>query len=288
MRVSVSVGEYAKVPYCVPGLEVEVSSMEELCYCIRENAFLLDGAFLDDGLLNWIEKECGLGELVKKLHPLVHKKGTLSMFAAAILRYVGFYDEETIQETARVLKQGAGLSRIEKRKSQIDYLVKNKRYRLGIRGYDELLEKWQEPPEGTEEGALAARGFLAGIWHNKGVAFAGMMLYDKAAECFRQAYELDGNKEDCMDYLAARRMQLSEGEYVSFAAEHKELYQSTLELEKRMEQYVQEWETQPNYLRICNMQEIRSGGDRQRYIQDSQRLIRALKESYRKCQRSND
>lgn len=292
MRISVCVGEYAKTPYRIPGLEIEVRSMEELSYCIRENAFLLDAAFMSDGLLDWIEKECGLKELAKKLHPLVHRKGTLSEFASAILEYVGFYDGEKIQETIRLLKQGAGLSRIEKRKNQIDYLVKNKRYRPGIRGYDELLEKWQEQRERQEEGASeqspAARAFLAGIWHNKGVAFAGMMLYDRAAECFLQAYELDRQEEDCMDYLAARRMGLTEGEYVSFAAEHKEMYRSTLELEKRMEQYLQEWETQPDYLRLYHMQEIRDGGDRQRYHEDSERMVRALKESYRKCQRSSD
>ena len=58
MRISVSVGEYAKTPYYVPGIERSVYCMEELCYCIREDAFLLDLTFLNDGLLDWIEREC--------------------------------------------------------------------------------------------------------------------------------------------------------------------------------------------------------------------------------------
>ena len=33
MRVSVCVGDYAKKPYCVPGLEVNVFCLEELCCC---------------------------------------------------------------------------------------------------------------------------------------------------------------------------------------------------------------------------------------------------------------
>ena len=57
MRISVCVGNYAKVPYRIPELEVNVFSVEELCYCIKENAFLLDLSLLDDGLLNWIERE---------------------------------------------------------------------------------------------------------------------------------------------------------------------------------------------------------------------------------------
>ena len=35
MRVSVCVGDYAKKPYCVPGLEVNVFCLEELCCCLK-------------------------------------------------------------------------------------------------------------------------------------------------------------------------------------------------------------------------------------------------------------
>lgn len=286
MRVSVSVGCYAEKPYRIPGLEVDVYSMEELCYCIRENAFLLDPSFLSDGLLGWIEEECGLRELARSLHPLVHKKGTLSEFASAILSYVGFYDQETVRETVQVLKQGAGLDAIERRKRQIDYLVRNKRYKSAISGYDALLDRWQEQ-ESRGEGMPAA-GCLAKIWHNKGVAFAGLMLYDRAAECFRKTYELEQKEDYCMSYLAARRMLLSEREYVAFTSEHKELYQYTMRLEKQMERYVREWEQHPDYLRLYNRRELRSGGDVQSYYEDSQRLTQALKDSYRNCQRSSD
>lgn len=286
MRVSVSVGSYAEKPYQIPGLEVEVRSMEELCYCIRENAFLLDTSFLEDGLLRWIGEECGLGELAERLHPLVHRKGTLSAFAVEILDYVGFYDQETVQETAQVLRQGAGLSAVERRKRQIDYMVKNKRYRAAVKGYELLLEKWQEQ-EGRGE-TVPAADCLARIWHNKGVAFAGLMLYDRAVECFRRAYELDPGEEYCMSYLAAMRLLVTEEEYVSFVAEHREMYKYTLRLEKRMEKAVSEWETQPDYLRLYHRREMRSDGEIQKYEEDSERLIRALKDSYRDCQRSGD
>ena len=144
MRVSVCVGEYAQIPYCVPGLEINVYSMEELSYCFKENAFLLDAALLEDRLLEWIDRQCGLQDLAKALHPLVHKRGSLSSFVGMILGYVGFYGEEDIRQVEQVLKQGAGLSRIEKRKRQIDYLVKKKKYVAAIREYDGLIGKWQE------------------------------------------------------------------------------------------------------------------------------------------------
>lgn len=281
MRVSVCVGKYARSPYRVPGLEINVFSMEELCYCIRENAFLLDLSFLDDRLLEWIGRECGLRELANTLHPLVHKKGSLSVFAITILRYTGFFDEETIRETEKVLKQGVGLSGIEKRKNQIDYLVKNKRYRSALRGYDELLRGWQSgESEGSGSDLAAKKDFLAKIWHNKGVAYVGLMLYEGAAECFRHAFELDGGEAYCMDYLAAKRMQLSGKEYVDFTSQHTEWYQLVMELEKRVESASAEWEQQPDYLRLYNRREMRNH-DKQKYYEDNDRLIQALKSSYR-------
>ena len=276
--VNVCVGDYAKTPYSIPGLEMNVYSMEELCYCLKENSFLLDLTLMNDRLLHWIEQECGLKELSRLLHPLVHKKGSLSAFVDMILKFVGLYGEAVRREVEQTLKQGAGLSRIEKRKNQVDHLVKKKKYLAAVREYDSLLSKWRELEEAGEP--LPAVGCLSAILHNKGVALAGLMLYTKAAESFLSAYEADGDPNCYRDYLAAKRMELSEDAYVSFAAGQKEGYEYTLELEKDIDRFMEEWEQQPEYLLLFNRREARSF-DRQRYYGEGERLIRTLKDSYR-------
>ena len=57
-------------------------------------------------------------------------------------------------------------------------------------------------------------------------------------------------------------------------------YPCTLELEKKLERAVGEWEQQPDYLRLYNRRELRSR-DRRRFLEDNRRLIQALKDSYR-------
>lgn len=279
MRISVCVGDYAKTPYCIPGLEMNVYCVEELCYCMKENAFLLDLSLMNDGLLHWIEQECGLKDLARALHPLVHRQGSLSAFVGTVFSYTGMYSEAEIQEVEQVLKQGAGLSRIEKRKSQVDYLVRKKKYLSAIREYDNLTVKWQELEEKGEP--LPAVNCLSSILHNKGVALAGLMLYDRAANCFLAAYETDRDPDCYRDYLAAKRMALTEEEYVAFAAERSENYGYTLELERELERLLEEWEQQPEYLLLYNRRERRSGLDRQSYYEEGDRLIQALKDSYR-------
>ena len=97
--------------------------MEELCCCLKENAFLLGTDIMQDSLLKFISNECDVPQLARELYPLVHKRGNLSTFVTMILEYVGFYSPEEIRQVEKVLKQGANLPDYEKQKIQIDYMV---------------------------------------------------------------------------------------------------------------------------------------------------------------------
>lgn len=278
MKASLCVGEYCENAYNVEGLDIRVYSMEELCYCLKENAFLLDLSIMNDKLVDWIGEECKVWELAKQLYPMVHKQGSLSVFVVTILQYVGMYDPEEILQVEQVLKQGAGLSNLEKRKSQIDYMVEKRKYAAAIRGYDMLLETWSTlEAEGRE---LPAGKVRASILHNKGVALTGLMLYDKAAEQFREAWQAEPDRVHLDAYLAAKRMELPEDAYVAFAAQNPEFYTESLELEKSMEQFGREWEQQPEY-RQLQLRSTWRAEDRQKYDAENERLTTALRNSYR-------
>ncbi len=279
MRVSVCVGNYAATPYYIAGLEVPVFCMEELCFCLKENAFLLDHSLMRDELVDWIDKECGLKTLAGELHHLVHKKGSLSAFVTMILEYVGFYESEEIARVGEVLRRGAGLSGIERRKSQIDYLVRRGKYAAAIRGYDGLLAKWSEME--LSGGELPAAKVKGAILHNKAVALVGMMFYGYGAQHFREAYETDGDLSHYKAYLAAKRLELDEGAYISFAAEQTIGYEYTLELERKIERLTEDWKLQPEFQELLAVRECRRNGDRQGYLEGIEEQVRKLKNNYR-------
>lgn len=242
---------------------------------------MLDGSLMEDALPDWIGRECGLRELAKALYSLLHKKGSFSAFVMTLFRYTGFYDRYALSEVEQALKRGSGLSGIEKRKSQTDYLVAKKKYVAAIRGYDYLIERWQEQ---TKEGEpLPAVSFLASVWHNRGVALAGLMAYGRAAESFRQAWETAPGEDYYRDYLAAKRMELSESDYIAFAASSTDNYEAALALERDVEQLIRDWEETPEYLRLYNRREMSGGDGRQRYYEESEELARRLKDEYRRC-----
>lgn len=279
MRINVCVGNYAKTPYCIPGPEINVYSMEELCFCIRENAYLIDLAIMDDRLLDWIDSECGLRSLSRELHPLIHKKGSLSSFVVTIFEYVGLYDENIIKGLENVLKDGAGMNSFEKKKTQIDFLSVRKKYHAALTEYDLLIRKWKETESIGEY--LPPIDCLASIYHNRGVVLAKMMLFAKAAESFYNAYEISGDRGSFKAYLGAKRLELSEEEYISFVAEQEGAFEISLELEKHMDAIKQEWEESPDFLMLMNRKELHDSADRQRYYSETEKISHLLKSNYR-------
>ena len=63
MKASLCVGEYCENAYNVEGLDIRVYSMEELCYCLKENAFLLDLSIMIDKLGELFGELCNVWEL---------------------------------------------------------------------------------------------------------------------------------------------------------------------------------------------------------------------------------
>ena len=279
MRLSVCVGEYAKIPYCIAGLEIPVYCMEELCYCLRENAFLLDTTLMEDSLVNWIAEECGVKDLAQELYPLVRKQGSLSAFVTLILEYVGLYSHDVIRDVEQVLKEGSGLSGMEKRKNQIDYLVRKGKYPLAVHRYDNLLSGWQE--DDGKDARQPGCQVKAAILHNKGVALTGMMEYMAAADCFLEAYGVDQNPEHYRAYLAAKRTGMSEDEYLGFVAQQPDSYEESLELEKEIERIEGKFRDTEAGRKLADLQEWKTGGDKQKYYGEVERITCLMKENYR-------
>jgi len=278
--VMVCVGDYAQEPYVLPKLGVRVYCMEELCYCLKENAFLLDCSLMNDELLDFIRKACGLPGLAKALQPLTRGPGTFSDFVGRIMNYVGLYDPETVRQVEETLKAGSGLSDYEKLKLQTDYLAEQKHYEEALKSYDRLLARIRENQE-MEVPALQA--LTADILHNKGVIHARQMLYGQAAEFFYQAWKTSGEQQAYFaDYLAARRMQLPERDYVALVAECPEQYRASLELERALEITEQTWRETPEYKRLAQLRARRAGGELSEYCEETDRILQALKNDYRK------
>ena len=214
MRITRCTGKYAEQPYEIKACGSRVYCIEELCYGIKENAFLLDAGIMKDDLVDWLREECGLAELADSLYRMIHRKGSLSTFISTILDYADFYDPETIRQVSAVLRQGAGLKLEEKKKLRADYLLRKGRYEEALTEYSRMIfkiEKQISERDGVQENGLqenedASAKLLARLYHNKGTALAAMMYYDEAKEAYEQAYLLGQEEESLVCCLAAEKL----------------------------------------------------------------------------------
>ncbi len=280
MRLTISIGEYSTTPYTIPGLEVPVYCLEELCCQLRENAVLVDRNVMTRDLVDWIRVSLGLSELAEMLYPLVQRQGSLSSFVGMILEYAGLYDYSVVSEVCAILKKGAGLSTIERHKQQIDYLTEKHQYQGAIRGYYGLLEKWKQIEE-RDQSILPGKEVLASIYHNLGVARAGLMEYGAAGEAFYQSWQISEDPAEYETWLYSRRMELSEEDYIAFCAEHPEDHEKFLKIEKKMKELNRNWDDSSEAKALLARRELRERHQASDYYKDNLRVVGALKDHYR-------
>ena len=269
-RILLQTGEYTTIPYSFDNLGIRVYSIEELCYVLRENAFLLDREILDKRLVKWIGEDLKLPELAAMLEPLLYNKTSVGAFVRVLLSYVGLYDENEVARIEELFYQGMGLNAYEKLKTRIDYMVESHKYTPAVMEYDALLARL---PEG--EKVLRAK-----ILHNKGTALCGLFLFEEAAIHFEEAYGLDEDRDTFISYLAAKRLAMKEGDYISFIAGLSDRYEDTLELERRMEALQAQWEQSEEKLFLDRRGMLKEEGD-VAYYTETDRMVQELKNRYR-------
>lgn len=270
------VGNYAKQPYTFQRIGVKVYCVEELCYCLGENAYLLDHAIVSKELVDWIDKQCGLTQLAGELNGLINHQASESAFVGTILQYVGYQTEEEIHHIETVLSEGASMDAGEKRKARADYFLKNGQVWQAMQEY-EALER--EIP--YENGTAGDRENLAKVHHNRGVLLTQLFLFEEAAEEFMNSYRISGSEESYVEYLLAMRMYCPQEQYLAYISEHEEAYRYSLLAEKRISGVEEKWKESEAMQGLENLRQLKIREGNVAYDREAGKLTGKLKEHYR-------
>ena len=270
-RILLCTGKYAKNPYYFENVCVNVYCVEELCYLFASNPFMIDESVMDKELVKWLDQECGLGELSHQLLNLLHRGSTPGIFVNTIMSYVNYCVSEEIKKIDEVLQSNVGLNDYEKQKKQADFLLKNCRYKLAIEEYENLSRQLPDT-----ESALRPS-----IYHNMGVAYTGMFMFEMAARSFKRAYDMTGEEESGVEFLSAQRLHLQEEAYISFIAEHGEYYNLSLQVEKRLKAAREEFEASQENRMLTALKIYKDEGNVASYYEEIDKIISKQKDAYR-------
>lgn len=270
-RIILCTGKYAKNPYCIESVCVNVYCVEELCYLFASNPFMINREIMDKRLAEWLDQECGLTELSHQLLNLLHKGSQPGIFVSVILDYVNYCTSEEKKKIEDVLQSNAGLNDYERQKKQIDFLLKKQKPRLAVEEYENLLRQLPE----TES------SLKPGICHNIGVAYTSLFQFEMAAKYFKRAYDMTGNEESGIQYLASQRMHLRENAYIAFIAEHGEYHDLSLKVEKRLEAAKGQFEASQENRMLTALKIYKDEGNVASYYEEIDKIISKKKDEYR-------
>ncbi len=262
------------MPYYIEGISLNVYSIEELCYYIANNVYLLDSDFMNEELCAWIERELHLLELSDELRNKIRENGKLSEFVEIILREICYLNPSQIVDVVTTLAQLEEKSEFECDKIRADRLMEKEKYLSSIYAYKHLL---------TSDDVSTADPIVVGnIYHNLGTAYARLFMFEDAAEYYKIAFHKNREYESLKELLFCYRCLHDEERFMSTALEYQ-LGDATIEeIKKELNAFSRCEEILEFEAELSGYADEINRGDRDRFSKDLDKMLSNWKDEYRR------
>lgn len=218
----------AKNPYYIESISTNIYSIEELCFYLQNNIYLIDQTIVNEKLCNWIKDELGLEKLYRRLYDQLDRGGSIGDFILPIFKEIGYLSHSEFrqmqEEISKIEIQPADM----RRKVKADYLVEYEMYMNAIQEYYQILKE-------RNPGKLGVQ-FYASVLNNMAVAYGKLFLFEEAADCLWQSWQILQSKEVYRRYLLMLPLYLEEKEGKERLEELGEPAERWEELKKKKEE----------------------------------------------------
>lgn len=188
----------AKKPYHFRLTKTNVYSIEEVCYYIRHNIYMMQEEVFDREFAMWIRSELHMDKTADKLEHLIQDHHNIKDIVVTICCSCDYYEEDEINELIRVMDETKQLPKYARRKRKGDNYLRCKSYEKALEEYEKIFE--------SDEILQADITAYGDIFHNMGVAYVNMGEFHKASELFLKAYEKNGKDGSLAQCLFALRL----------------------------------------------------------------------------------
>lgn len=189
-RVYLCLGQNAELPYYFEKAKVHIWNIEELCYFIRENAWIMEPELLTKELIDWVAQQCGLPKLAVLLNDSLKEEDCVTAFAACLFSYTGYCPQEQALQVQKILQTNAGNNETDRAKARGDYFLESGKYFRALQEYEPLMKQ-----------LTGAKPELVGsVYHNAGRAYAGLFLFDRRLPRMKKRGSFFGIKEAQPDF----------------------------------------------------------------------------------------
>ncbi|MCR4611111.1 MAG: hypothetical protein K5644_04350 [Lachnospiraceae bacterium] len=186
----------AAVPYYIEDASVNIYSIEELCYYIAHNVYLINTEFACVELCNWIGREVGKEE-EKALTQVLDNEQPLHVFVNTILNFSDYLPGDEIRNVVEIIASFENKSPVECAKIRADRLLDKDKIVDAIYEYENILDRLEKDEMSKE--------FMGDVWHNLGVCYSRLFFFNEASVCYEYAYQLNRKKISLESMLCAYR-----------------------------------------------------------------------------------
>ena len=95
----------ARQPYVISRVHMKIYTIEELCYYICNNLYLIDYTIINQQLCDWIGRELDMEELSEHLREELRKNCSMEQFILTILRESTIYAQSDINRIQNILER---------------------------------------------------------------------------------------------------------------------------------------------------------------------------------------
>ena len=208
-RVILCASKHAQKPYVMKTSGVRVYTIEELCYCLKEDLDLIDDNTIDREMALFIRDELGLTERGSLLEELVLSKADIKSRLVVIFCSADYFDKDEITAICEELDELTHMIPVRRKKRRADSLMVQGRISEAAAIYRTIAKD-----SGVQELSQAEYG---NVLHNIAVHDIRSRMYDKASRLFREAYERNDNQYSLKCYLYSLKLGHNEGLYINEA-----------------------------------------------------------------------
>lgn len=223
----------AKQPYEIARIHKKIYTIEELCYYISNNLYLIDYTIVNKQLCEWLMEELDMDGLAKELRACIRKNGSVEQFVLLILRASSIYTEQELKKIEDIMKHLKNQKDVERQKYKADNLLSSGEIEAAILVYLSIIH-------GEKDETLDQK-FYGRVYACLGAAYGQMFLYEEAARMYEAAYQICEEESMVIAYLYCCRHSMSEAEYKELLTKNRgygmidlSLRQKEQEVEKSM------------------------------------------------------
>lgn len=195
----------ASNPYEITRIHKKIYTLEELCFYLIHNLYLIDNTIMNEQFCIWLENELSLHTLSSKLRNALLDHCGREQFISIIMNQSSIFTTNELNHVEGILNRIKDQREIEQRKNKADNLLKNGEVEEAILVYQAILR--------DEKDLSLTEHFYGKVYACLGAAYGRAFLYKEAMEMYDSAFQICNDPMMVKSYLYAAKQAMSTVEY---------------------------------------------------------------------------